>query len=290
MNKCLRVKRLGYILLVTSGLLLAALTWPVLAHEVTSSPCTIGPYPTSPDSGWHSFAPTGWVTTTTLVASVQVTDSAGLNLTSAVYAYSTDGGLGWSNWAPATATGEVLTTATITTSLLTLDDGITNAVRFAISDTAAVPATDLSPVYSIRIDSTSSITPVTYLPIVLKNATGDTYEPNNSRSGSYGPLTSGVVYASYIWSATDTWDCFWFEPSSLGTTTIDLTSIPPGTDYDLQLYDSATGGPIKESRNSSNADERIVHSLSHTNRHYICIYAFSGWSSTNSYLLSVTYP
>jgi hypothetical protein len=291
MKTHLRVIHLGCTIIFAAALLLMLLAWPVLAGEGGLSSITTGlPY-TSPDSGWSNFAPTGWVTTTTLVASVRVTDSAGLNPTTAVYAYSTDGGVSWGNWASATATADISTTAIITTPLLTLGDGITNAVRFAISDTAAVPATDLSPAYNVRIDSTASIAAVAYLPIVLKSATGDTYEPNDTRSGSYGPLTSGAVYASYIWSPTDTWDCFWFDPSGLGPVTADLTSIPPGTDFDLYLYDSTTSASsVAKSQNPGNANERIVYFLGHDRQHYICVYAFSGWSSTDNYLLSVTYP
>jgi hypothetical protein len=285
----LRVNQLMRTFIVSAGLLLAALAWPALASNRAPSPGSASLPRVSPDSGWSNFTPTGWVTTTTLVASVRVTDSAGLNLTTAVYAYSTDGGLNWSGWASAMAAGTSSTTAVITTPLLIFGDGITNAVRFAISDTATIPDTDYSPTYTLRINSTPPTR--VYLPIVFKNATGDTYEPNNSRSGAYGPLASGTVYASYIWSAADTWDCYWFDPSGLGTVTINLTSIPLGTDYDLFLYDSTTSTTsVANSRKPGNADEQIVYSLGHDGRHYICVYGYSGWSNTDSYLLSVTYP
>jgi hypothetical protein len=134
-------------------------------------------------------------------------------------------------------------------------------------------------------------TVTTYLPLVLKNATGDTYEPNNSRSGSYGPLASGVTYVSYIWSETDTWDCYWFDPADSGTITATLTSIPPGADYDLFLYDFITSTQsIDNSRSPGAADEQIVYNLGHALRHYLCVYAYRGWSYTDSYLFRVTYP
>ena len=100
-------------MLFAAALLLVALAWPVLAGEEASFPIATSLSHTSPDSGWSGFSPTGWATTTTLVASVQVTDSAGLNFARAVYAYSADGGVSWSNWVPAKATGDTSTAATI---------------------------------------------------------------------------------------------------------------------------------------------------------------------------------
>lgn len=378
-------KRLGGTFLVAASLLLMTLTWPVPARDETPlSPPGSLPF-ASAHGEWNDFAPASWVTSTTIVASVQVTDPAGLSLVTALYAYSTDGGLDWTNWAAATAAETVSTTAIINAPPLTFGDGVTNVVRFDISDTAPIPATDFSPTYTLRIDSvppssiilipandalitetiggkllingiaadatsgldrveistdsgsgwataagttawsytwtlplannisyplraravdlagnfqatmataivTIGVTRETFLPIVL-NPPSDTYEPNDSRSGAYGPLTSGTTYDSYLWSASDTWDCYWFDPSSLGTVTIDLTSIPSGTDYDLFLYDSTTStSSVARSQNLNNADEQIVYSLGHADRHYVCIYAFSGWSNTDSYLLRVIYP
>ncbi len=376
--------RLVIISLITLSVWFAVMAWPVTAaHQVASATGVYVP-PASPQSGWNGFTPTTWLTSSNVTAGVSVTDTAGLNLTTAVYRYSNNGGAAWEDWQTAPAGSDISTEATISTPLLILNDGITHAVQFAISNTATIPEMVLSTSYPVRVDSVPPVAairapqtgavitqvvnnqlvitgtvedatsgaadveisvdekqnwqpavgvstwaytwtttlvdgavytlyiraadnagnlqspglPVTFtyrpptynfLPMVIKGPT-DTFEPNDSRSTSYGPLNSGQMYTSYMWSTLDNWDCYWFEPHNLGQATINLTSIPAGTDYDLYLYDSLTATNLATSKNYGTANEQIIYNLKQLTRHYVCINRYSGYSNTDSYLLQVTHP
>lgn len=281
---------------MATGLLLAALAWPALAYWRDFSPVLASLAPAALHAGRHNLAladrPASTGPTSTILTpsnGVLITQAAGSPLRVAGTAVATaglervevstnSGGL----WATAVGTATWSYTWTLPAA---------NHVVYTISARAVDKAGTVQQPPAIITVTLDNVEAVVHLPLVLKNATGDTYEPNNSRSGAYGPLASGTAYASYVWSANDTWDCYWFDPTGLGTVTITLTSIPAGTDYDLQLYDSATSSsPVKESRKFGNADEQIVYGLGHADKHYTCVYAYSGWSNADSYLLSATYP
>ncbi len=126
-----------------------------------------------------------------------------------------------------------------------------------------------------------------YLPLVSKNLRGD-YEPNDSSSQAYGPLTSGQTYYSHLESAMDNDDYFYITLSSSATIVVDLTNIPAGCDYDLFLYD-VNLNKLGESRNYGDTDEQIVYSTAQSGKYYIRIYRYSGYSATQAYALRATY-
>lgn len=116
---------------------------------------------------------------------------------------------------------------------------------------------------------------------------GDTYEPNNSTSAAYGPLTSGTTYNSYIYSSTDV-DYFKFNTSSTGTISVNVSNLPG--DYDLYLYNSG-GSLVAKSENGGTTSESISYSATSTGTFYVKVVGWNGASSTTTaYALKVTYP
>ncbi|MGB9592841.1 MAG: hypothetical protein ACPL7R_01735, partial [Anaerolineae bacterium] len=103
---------------------------------------------------WAEFRPTGWITQSLVSASVSVTDSDGLQDTTAQYSYSTDGGGSWFSWGQAglTISGDLTTTKRMTvTNLFLPDSGTNNLIMFRILDGAAM--TETSPAYPLAVDS-----------------------------------------------------------------------------------------------------------------------------------------
>jgi hypothetical protein len=67
---------------------------------------------------------------------------------------------------------------------------------------------------------------------------------------------------------------------------LDLTNLPPGTDYDLVLYNAA-GGELAASRNYGTTAERITRGVS-AGRYYVRVYPYSG-RSTQAYRLTAAW-
>jgi hypothetical protein len=113
---------------------------------------------TSPPGGWRQFRCTGWTCT------VQVRDAiAGLDVGSAAYRYSADGGISWSDWLSATCSGangshnwETITAANVPLTL-----PADNAIQFKIRDWAVARNGGQSPGYRRQVWHL-------YLPIVSK--------------------------------------------------------------------------------------------------------------------------
>jgi hypothetical protein len=99
-----------------------------------------GPTDTLPPGNWTGFQPAGWTNAQTADCSVQVEDTiSGLDVSTAQYAYSIDGGTSWSAWEAAACTGGSGTTdpQRISASVPFGRDsgpGGTNRVRFRIAD------------------------------------------------------------------------------------------------------------------------------------------------------------
>jgi hypothetical protein len=161
----------------------------------------------APAPSWAGFCPSTWVShTQTVSASVQVVDSgSGLDVSTAQYAYSTDGGVAWSPWLSATlpAFDGVRTAQTMTTSAIAFgQDSLTshlNRVKFRITNMAGTAGE--SPVYNVDID--------TFLPTNPSSLSGDrnTAEWSNhfyasmSWSGAQD-ASSGIDGYSYEWSSS----------------------------------------------------------------------------------------
>lgn len=167
---------------------------PTAPSATTTS--TTEPAEANGAASWSNFTPTGWVTSNSTTVSVQVDDSDGLNLRTAQWRLSTNGGSTWGAWTPASAsyTGPVTTTATIQASVTELVEGTTlSQVQFKIDDTAALPASEESPAYPIKVDVTAPGAPTGLA------ATPDTWTVTNNFSLSWtNPAdTSGIAGAYY---------------------------------------------------------------------------------------------
>lgn len=115
----------------------------------------------------------------------------------------------------------------------------------------------------------------------------DTYEPNNSTSAAYGPITSGTVYDSYIYSSSDT-DYYYFNTTAAGSITVSLTNLPK--DYDVYLLNSS-GTTVAKSENGSTSSESISYSSTAAGKYYVKVAGYSGaYSTTTAYALKATYP
>jgi len=115
----------------------------------------------------------------------------------------------------------------------------------------------------------------------------DTYESNNSTSAAYGPITSGTVYNSYIYSGTDA-DFYYFNTTAAGTITLSLSNLPK--DYDLYLLNSA-GTTVAKSENGSTSSESISYSSTAAGKYYVKVMGYSGaYSTSTAYALKATYP
>ena len=111
-------------------------------------------------STWGGFQPSGWATTTSPACSVTVTDSLGLQETTALYRYSTNGGSSWSAWSSAglSISGDTDTTKYITVTGVTfIQSGTDNLIQFRILDLNGDP--DTSPVFLVKVDSQAPAAP-----------------------------------------------------------------------------------------------------------------------------------
>ena len=98
---------------------------------------------------------------------------------------------------------------------------------------------------------------------------GDPYEPNDSYWQTY-TIPGFQLNQEYIYNATisHSEDQDWFEftipqnSCEICKITVDLTNIPSGTDYDLELYGSDPLDPLDSSLNSGNQSENIGYNVS----------------------------
>ncbi|MFN2270613.1 MAG: pre-peptidase C-terminal domain-containing protein [Anaerolineae bacterium] len=133
-----------------------------------------------------------------------------------------------------------------------------------------------------------------YLPLVMSDWVWwyqfDIYEPNDSLSEAYGPLTSTQVYTAYIWDTTDAGDYYHFTPSTTDQVQVTLTNIPVGADYDLYIYDSVQGTWLAWSDNPGNQNESVPFTPVAGRKYYILVSPYGGTSNNSQpYYLTVTY-
>ncbi len=117
----------------------------------------------------------------------------------------------------------------------------------------------------------------------------DDYEPNNSFSAAYGPLTSGNSYNGKICSASDV-DYFKITVDSNGTISLTLV-VPSNRDYDLYLYD-ALQNEVAHSQETTGVAEEISYDTSTTGTYYIKVIGFdeNDYDESQTYTLSGTWP
>jgi len=112
---------------------------------------------------WRDFSPTDWVADQPPDCTIEVKDkTAGLDVSTACYKYSTDGGSSWSGWRSASCTGSDGTTSyqTITAGSVPFnqDSGTQNMIKFRIDDAAT--NTGKSDEYVVRADASDPSAPV----------------------------------------------------------------------------------------------------------------------------------
>jgi len=111
---------------------------------------------TSPPGNWQGFSPSGWTSDKSPTCSIKVKDAlSGLDISTAEYRYSTNGGTSWSGWKSVSCTGSDGTTSyqTITAKNVPFnrDSKDKNKIQFRIKDMAG--NTGISPIYTVKIDT-----------------------------------------------------------------------------------------------------------------------------------------
>ncbi len=180
----------------------------------------------------------------------------------------------------ASATSTSTPGATATTTSTTTETALPSPTPTHTSTATAteLPATP-SPTLVATHTPTSTVTPTaspsgtaTTTPSATPTDVVDPFEPNDAFDLAYGPLTFGVTYAAYIWTADD-WDYYKVDIPDLGTLTLDLTNIPSGADYDLVLYDDERIW-LAGSNTPDNVDEFIFHPALWPGTYYIAVFPF----------------
>jgi hypothetical protein len=166
---------------------------------------------------WRDFTPADWVADQTPDCTIEAKDNtAGLDVSTACYKYSTDGGSSWSGWRSASCTGNDGATSyqTITAGSVPFnrDSGTQNRIKFRIDD--AAQNTGEGEEYTVRVDAADSPAPVISSPT---HPGEDEWYTNNDPSFVWTTPsdTSGIASYSYI-----------FDQSA--TTTPDTTCEPAG--------------------------------------------------------------
>jgi hypothetical protein len=129
-----------------------------------------------------------------------------------------------------------------------------------------------------------------YLPTPRPSEPCDVCEPNNSLSEACGPLAPSKSYQYFVRCTAELDDdLYYIDLETPGTVPLDLTSIPPGTDYDIYLYDEDETLKCYSDR-SGNHDEHVDCILSQSGRYYVRVYPYIGCDENDPYTLTVTYP
>lgn len=166
------------------------------------------PIDTTPPGTWAAFSPTGWQTVQSVPVSVRVEDGdSGLDVGTAQYAYSTNGGFSWSSWLPAACTGSGGETSPQTVSATVAfgqdgGPGAQNLVRFRISDRAGNVGT--SPNYTVLIDTVPPPNPAS---LFSPSHSVAAWSNNNRVTAQWSGAVddrSGIAGYSYEWSQSPT--------------------------------------------------------------------------------------
>ena len=164
------------------------------AGEWDTSDASFGIDNTDPGD-WQYFSPSGWTNDQTPDCTIKVRDTAsGLDVSTAYYKYSTNGGSTWNGWISATCTGSDSTTdyQTITASNVPFnqDSETQNKIKFKISDMAG--NTVESSVYTVKIDATPPSASIS-----INDGATYTNSTSVTLSLSYSDVLSGVKDCRY---------------------------------------------------------------------------------------------
>jgi len=164
------------------------------AGEWDTSDASFGIDNTDPGD-WQYFSPSSWTNDQTPDCTIKVRDTAsGLDVSTAYYKYSTNGGSTWNGWISATCTGSDGTTdyQTITASNVPFnqDSETQNKIKFKISDMAG--NTVESSVYTVKIDATPPSASIS-----INDGATYTNSTSVTLSLSYSDTLSGVKDCRY---------------------------------------------------------------------------------------------
>lgn len=118
------------------------------------------------------------------------------------------------------------------------------------------------------------VSPMAYTSTTSEAETNDTM-------GSADSITLSSGRSATIGNSSDV-DWFVFTPSSTGKYRFDMSDIPVGTNYQMQLYNSSN--TMLAGSSSERSYETIIASLTANAKYYIRIYSASGYSSSKYYV------
>ena len=193
---------------------------------------------TADPGDWQDFSPSDWTNDRTPDCTVEVEDDdSGLDVSTAYYKYSTDGGSTWSSWISASCTGSDGTTdyETITASSVPFnqDSSWKNKIKFKIRDMAGNMG--YSSEYTVKIDATSPSASIS-----INNGATYTNSTSVTLSLSYSDTLSGVKDCRYR-NEGGSWPGW---ESCVGTKSWELTSVDGEKTVYYQVRDYADN--IKE--------------------------------------------
>jgi hypothetical protein len=148
----------------------------------------------NPPTDWQDFEPEQWDGGPSPTCTVHVRDEmSGLNVNSARYRFSTDGGIAWSDWMTATCTGISGTTEVQTVTARAVPFGLprtpSNRIQFRIADTAGLSSTAA---YTVRG------------PLSIMGPTTGSVGIPYVFTASVRPLTGTLALPiTYTWQTTD---------------------------------------------------------------------------------------
>ena len=112
------------------------------------------------------------------------------------------------------------------------------------------------------------------------------YEPNESLSAAYA-ISANTTYSAAIGTSTDK-DYYKFTLSSISNVTVDLTNVPAGKNYDLQLLNSS-GTVLGSSTKAAGQNESITVNSLAAGTYYVYVFGNGGsYDVSNCYSLKVT--
>lgn len=196
----------------TVGGVIVTSNWIQYAHPLSGKTLTgnkfwdypAGPGDPLPPGNWANFSPSGWSNSQALDSTVQVEDTvSGLEVGTAEYAFSTDGGSTWSSWEAASCTGTSGTTSpqTITAPDVPYgqDSGAAgqNRIKFRISDREGQLGE--SGAYSVKIDSVPPQNPSSLSSYTHTPSTWSTTTQIAAQWSGASDVSSGLAGYSTVW-------------------------------------------------------------------------------------------
>jgi hypothetical protein len=198
----------------------------------------------SPPTGWQDFVPAQWDGGPSPTCTVRVRDEAsGLDVDSARYRFSTDGGASWSDWFTATCTGISGTTEVQTITTPAVPFGLprtpSNRVQFRVADVAGITSTAT---YAVRG------------PVSIAGPSVGALDTPYTFATSVDLLTGTVVPpVTYTWQATEQAlvvhrgglnDTAVFTWGVVGHQTIVVTATSADGDVGVAVHDVAIGWQV----------------------------------------------